>query len=279
MTTLVCRVSTQSSNNKQKASEVKTMAKNRKYDPDKYHAAFPSRLRNLIAENNMSENELARQINVSKQSVNYYSTGGSAPDIEKLAKIAQAFNVSTDYLLGLSDLKMTDAMEVAYSYTEEKKHDSVDADKRLINAVKGCSRGMSTDRAKDVFAQILKSESFQEFINILSVVQDQSATLSDMYYDLRNPSESKVFKDVMLADIEKVQKEETEETCRRLQSAIHRTEEIMAGQKLKRYELFDLCNTIIEEIGYYSDARKRTEKELSLARGRLEDLEFILKEE
>lgn len=57
---------------------------------------------NLIAlrkMNNMSQEELADKINVSRQTVSKYETGESVPDIEKSKVIAEVFGVSLDDLV------------------------------------------------------------------------------------------------------------------------------------------------------------------------------------
>ena len=52
--------------------------------------------------------KMAEHLGCSPQAINQYKMGTSVPQLEKLVKIAQYYNVSTDYLLGLSDVKTTD---------------------------------------------------------------------------------------------------------------------------------------------------------------------------
>lgn len=58
---------------------------------------------------NISQVELARRLNVSKQSVSNWENDNIQPSIDMLIKIANCFGVSTDYLLGLSTEKTIDA--------------------------------------------------------------------------------------------------------------------------------------------------------------------------
>lgn len=51
----------------------------------------------------MSQVELARSLGVSKQSVSNWENDNIQPSVEMLIKIALKLNVSTDFLLGLSD--------------------------------------------------------------------------------------------------------------------------------------------------------------------------------
>ena len=48
----------------------------------------------------MSQVELAKQLNVTKQSVSNWENDNIQPSIEMLEKIAKVFSVSVDYLLG-----------------------------------------------------------------------------------------------------------------------------------------------------------------------------------
>ena len=49
-----------------------------------------------------TQQQLADELGISRASVNYYENGTRTPDVEILAKIAEKFKVSTDYLMGLS---------------------------------------------------------------------------------------------------------------------------------------------------------------------------------
>lgn len=53
----------------------------------------------------MSQDELAEQINVSRQTLSKYETGESLPDIEKCKKLADVFGVTVDDLISY-DLKL-----------------------------------------------------------------------------------------------------------------------------------------------------------------------------
>lgn len=62
--------------------------------------SFGDRLRELRLSKNMSMEELGDFFNISKQAVSSYEKTLSYPKIDNLHKIADFFNVSTDYLLG-----------------------------------------------------------------------------------------------------------------------------------------------------------------------------------
>lgn len=64
---------------------------------------FCSRLKYLRLENNMSQRKLAQEFKTSNSSICDWECGRSEPCFEMLVKIAEFFNVSTDFLLGLED--------------------------------------------------------------------------------------------------------------------------------------------------------------------------------
>lgn len=70
-----------------------------------YTKPFPSALRELMKENNTTQQQLADALGKTRQSVSYYCDGSSSPDWEALANIAKYFSVSADWLLGLSDVR------------------------------------------------------------------------------------------------------------------------------------------------------------------------------
>lgn len=74
---------------------------------DKYFGAFPTRLRGLIESRKTTITALANVLKISRQSVSQYQDGTGQPNVDKLCKIAKHFNVSTDYLVGLSSVPST----------------------------------------------------------------------------------------------------------------------------------------------------------------------------
>lgn len=64
---------------------------------------FGIKLRKLRKEREMTQQQLADKLDVTKATVSAYETDEKYPSIEVLIKIAKTFEVSTDYLLGLSE--------------------------------------------------------------------------------------------------------------------------------------------------------------------------------
>lgn len=70
---------------------------------------FPTRLEQLMkTEPRTSHEELGNAIGVTRQAVGHYVRGQSSPSWEVLNSIADYFSVSTDYLLGRTDIKKAD---------------------------------------------------------------------------------------------------------------------------------------------------------------------------
>lgn len=64
---------------------------------------FCERLRTLRTNKGLSQQDFAKQLGISKSSVNMYERGEREPSFEMLELIADYFNVDMDYLLGKSE--------------------------------------------------------------------------------------------------------------------------------------------------------------------------------
>ncbi|MBY6898071.1 helix-turn-helix domain-containing protein [Clostridium botulinum] len=60
---------------------------------------FGDRLKELREEKEMTQEELGKLLNVSRQTISGYEAGAIEPSISNLVKLANIFNVSLDYLL------------------------------------------------------------------------------------------------------------------------------------------------------------------------------------
>lgn len=64
---------------------------------------FPKRLKELRLANGLTQKDLANTIEVGRTTISEYESGKIVPKQEGLLKIANHFNVSVDYLTGVSD--------------------------------------------------------------------------------------------------------------------------------------------------------------------------------
>ena len=60
---------------------------------------FSEMLRDLRKEKNLTQEELAERLNVSRQSVTKWENGKSLPDLVNIKKISHIFSVSIDLLV------------------------------------------------------------------------------------------------------------------------------------------------------------------------------------
>ncbi len=73
-------------------------------------ATFAQRFTELCS--GMTQKEVADIFNVTRASIGYYQNNERSPDINMLAKIAQHFGVTADYLVGLSDAKQPENTDI-----------------------------------------------------------------------------------------------------------------------------------------------------------------------
>lgn len=63
------------------------------------------RLEELRTENKFTKKDVAALLKIDQSTYGKYELGKREPDAEMLTKIAELYNVSVDYLLGLTDIK------------------------------------------------------------------------------------------------------------------------------------------------------------------------------
>jgi len=59
------------------------------------------RIKSLREQQNKTQSELARQLGITRSSVNAWEMGISVPSTQYVVELAHIFKVSTDYLLGV----------------------------------------------------------------------------------------------------------------------------------------------------------------------------------
>lgn len=68
---------------------------------------FGARLENLLEERNISQKQLSRELHIAPSTLNGYLRRNREPDFTTLIELAEYFDVSTDYLLGITNLRST----------------------------------------------------------------------------------------------------------------------------------------------------------------------------
>lgn len=82
--------------------------------------------------NNLSQEQLAEMVNVSRQSISKWESGETTPEIERIIELSKIFNVSTDYLLLSREVEdLTNRTEQLEKEQEDLK---VEVQKQLIKS-------------------------------------------------------------------------------------------------------------------------------------------------
>ncbi len=67
-----------------------------------YKENFPSRIRTARLDAGYYQGQVEKETGISQKTISLYENGKLEPDIEKLGILAQFYNVSVDWLLGIS---------------------------------------------------------------------------------------------------------------------------------------------------------------------------------
>lgn len=76
---------------------------------------------------NLTQEQLAEQLNVSRQSISKWESGQSIPEIEKIMLLSSIFDVTTDYLLKPSEI---DELAVKTEILEKQQQKMLIKDKK-----------------------------------------------------------------------------------------------------------------------------------------------------
>ena len=74
--------------------------------------SFGTKLKKLRQDSNMTQEELGKKINTSRSNIANYENDKNMPSVDILEKLAKIFNVSIDYLLGKSDIKNPNKIDI-----------------------------------------------------------------------------------------------------------------------------------------------------------------------
>lgn len=87
---------------------------------------FGNRLKQERLRLRLSQEDVGCKANISKQTVSHYERGNKNPTVETLAKLADIFDCSTDYLLGRTD----DRDNLVYSGNVDGHNYKLEIDKK-----------------------------------------------------------------------------------------------------------------------------------------------------
>ena len=73
---------------------------------------FGNRIKTLRIKKSITQEQLAERLGVTKSTISGYELGTRYPSIDMLIKLAQSFNVSTDFLLGVDKIQSLDVKKL-----------------------------------------------------------------------------------------------------------------------------------------------------------------------
>lgn len=226
-------------------------------------SCFKKRFAELRAQSGLSQSKLGKVLSLSPATIGYYENGDRLPDIETAARIAEYFNVSADYLLGLSDTMSTEhdmktTCEVtglsedtikALQEIKKRKADSLllnFSGKTLISAIEQCIQSFDfiellTDAIK-IFDKSIRKSAFayaaaKEYVKLIgeSPIAEPVEALTIYYESNQHPDEIENFEFFYGFS----------EFCRKI------TDAIFWGNENWEQQEWDNMHQITGEIEYY----------------------------
>lgn len=99
-------------------------------------------IRNYRKSNNMSQDELAEKLGVSRQSVSLWENGQTQPTVDNIIAMTKIFNVSFDMLLddGVSDNKTASVSECSCDAENAMPSESLSRKEKLLSIIKNKKR-------------------------------------------------------------------------------------------------------------------------------------------
>ncbi|BCS80621.1 helix-turn-helix domain-containing protein [Anaerocellum diazotrophicum] len=131
---------------------------------------FAMRLKELREKANLTQNELAEKLGIGRATLSNYELGVRKPDIDTLQKIAMYFDVSSDYLLGISSIKKRDFLNSLGKITKEEN----------IKELKDFFK--NKENVKAYFEYIVSL--FEPLLKVISIYEDEKI-LVDKYDEIK----------------------------------------------------------------------------------------------
>ncbi len=85
---------------------------------------FDIRLKELREEKGLTQTELSKKTSIKQQNISRWEKGDNSPNVDDIVKLADFFQVSTDYLLGREDYG-TGVIQVKNDFATDNKQFSV----------------------------------------------------------------------------------------------------------------------------------------------------------
>ena len=114
--------------------------------------SFGENLKKLRKRANLSQTELAKQLQINQYNISFWEIGRSEPNIEQIIKLSEILHVPTDYLLG-KDVIIANNEEEFHTIT---KHFQQDIEDEMLNDLISLYSSIPNEKKKDLL-QLVKS--------------------------------------------------------------------------------------------------------------------------
>lgn len=193
------------------------------------------RINAALALKHIKQKELAKELGVKDNVVSYWCSGNRTPNTQQIIQIAKTLNVSTDYLLGLSNVATAD-IEI------KSICDYTGLDEKAVNALK---------ERKD---RIVRKNYYSDFDNYLFYTDNEE--LLFFYLNLMNEAVNKFISSDCFEDIIKLLVSET-----LLSLGLEFTEYICSGNvknnEFNKMNSFEICHCLESLIIQNRDIQKK----------------------
>lgn len=113
------------------------------------------KIRELRIEKGYTLKQLGEMLNLGESTISMYENGKRTPDYDTLTKIAEIFNVSTDYLLGRTDQRNPNKLELPSEFKTPEEAMKFILEQNVIMGYGGFDINKLSDEEKIEFANEL----------------------------------------------------------------------------------------------------------------------------
>lgn len=134
---------------------------------------FAEKLITLRKSKELTQEQLAEQLNVSRQSVSKWETGQVIPEVEKLVELSRAFDVTIDYLLKPSEI---DELSVKTDILEQQQKQLLAREQKRSKVLKNIMYALIVCL---IFLALVFAEHFYYFEVMTSAVAFKSILMAE----------------------------------------------------------------------------------------------------
>ncbi len=170
------------------SKEIKTN-RGRKPKNTDYNSVFAQRFRDLIKDNNLTLPELAEHLNTTRQSIGQWKNGDTVPNIIMLKTIAEYFNVSADYLIGIESGKTHESTNI---------REKIKLNDKSIEVLQALPE-LCAFTPSEILNVLICNEKFKSLLDWLSTMcSTYSITPTTMEWKICEYEALNTFRDIML---------------------------------------------------------------------------------